>query len=82
MTIEERADIPAKWLEMDIHDKMAHIAEFGAHYPYDLIRDVWAIAGESRISEETFEMLLNQAIETFLAYDSEEAYCADRVDRY
>lgn len=82
MSVWDELHIPATWYEMDIHDKMAHIAEMGAHHPYDLIRDVWDIAGESRISHETFEMLLNQAIGTLLEYDSIEAYCADRVERY
>lgn len=82
MSVWDEMHIPAKWYEMDIHDKMAHIAEEGAHWTYDLIRDVWDIAGESRISHETWEMLLNQTIQTFLEYDSLEAYTADRYARY
>lgn len=83
MSLWEELDIPAKWIEMDIHDKMAHLAEMQTHLPYDLIRDVWDVADGSRISHETFEMLLNQAIGTLLdKYESIEAYCAERTERY
>lgn len=82
MRVYDMMEIPAKWGEYDVHDKMAHIAEIETHAPYDLIRDVWDIAGESRIGHETFEMLLNQAIETFLTYETYKEYLDERVARY
>ena len=82
MRVYDMMEIPAKWGEYDVHDKMAHIAEIQAHAPYDLIRDVWDIAEKSRIDVETFEMLLNQAIETFLSYESYEEYQKERYERY
>lgn len=82
MHVYDMMEIPAKWGEYDVHDKIAHIAEIETHAPYDLIRDAWDIAGESHIGRETFEMLLNQAIETFLTYDSYETYQKERYERY
>lgn len=82
MRVYDMMEIPANWGTLDVHDKMAHIAEIETHAPYDLIRDVWDVADNSHISRETFEMLLNQVIESFLTYESYKEYLDERHARY
>lgn len=82
MRVYDMFQIPANWDSLDVHDKMAHIAEIQTHAPYDLIRDVWDIAEDSKIGRETFDMLLKMAIATFLEYESYEEYQKERYNRY